>query len=152
MILRNGPVLWSLLCLMLAACQPAGPPPPTAAATAAPVADVQERVASALESAGFTVQRTATGLTASTTTDGFARCLPVNVRDGSGDGRNVFTEVSEQRAAATVAFRPTAAGTDVTWATRYGGRYRNRVDNTWFERACEGTGRLEALLSSAVSA
>jgi hypothetical protein len=150
-ILRNGPLLWTLSCLTLAACQPAGPPPPTAAATAAPVDDAQARVASALENAGFTVQRTHAGLTASTTAEGFARCLPVNVRDDSGDGRNVFTEVSEQRAAATVAFRPTATGTEVTWATRYSGRYRNRVDNTWFERACEGTGQLEALLNAAVT-
>jgi hypothetical protein len=137
--------------LFVAACQPAGPPPPGSASSAlAPDAVVAE-LASSLEARGFEVEATEDGLRASSSDAAFTRCLPVNVRDGSGDGRRVFTQVDTRQAIALVRAVPTAAGAEVSWSTSYAGRYRNRVDNTWFDRTCDGTGELERLLQSIVA-
>lgn len=137
--------------LVVAACQPAGPPPPSSASSAlAPDAVVAE-LASSLQAQGFEVETTADGLRASSNDAAFTRCLPVNVRDGSGDGRRVFTQVDTRQAIAVVRAAPDATGAEVSWSTSYSGRYRNRVDNNWFERACDGTGELERLLQSTVT-
>ena len=143
------PVLVPILALV-AACE-TGPPPPGAATTSEPVEPAIDDVASTLEREGLNVERTADGLRATSDASGFTRCDPANVRDDSGDGtRRVFTPVSEEQAEAEIQFTPTDAGTRVSWQTSYSGRYHNRVDNTWFERSCEGTGSLERLLESAV--
>jgi hypothetical protein len=151
---RHGASVAVALTLLVAACE-SGPPPPGGAISSMPLEVTIEALATALEQEGLTVQRSEQGLRASSTAPGFARCDPVNVRDGSGDGsRNVFTSVSDTRAQAAIRFTPADAGADagtrVTWETSYSGRYHNRVNNTWFERPCRGTGSLERLLESAV--
>jgi len=138
------------LAMMLAACAPAGPPPPSTVSTSLAADAAQAQLAAALEQQGFAVEQVPGGLTAISSNPDFAKCLPVNVSDGSGDGRRVFTQVQERRAMASVRFTPGAAGTDVSWSTRYSGRYLNRVNNTFFERVCTGTGELERLLATAL--
>ena len=138
------------LLVLVAGCE-TSPPPPGAARTSEPVAAAIDDVATTLEAEGLNVERTADGLRATSAAPGFTRCDPVNVRDGSGDGtRNVFTPVSERQAVADIHFTPIDPGTRVSWQTSYSGRYHNRVNNTWFERSCDGTGSLERLLESAV--
>ena len=139
------------LAMMLAACAPAGPPPPSTVSTSLAADAAQAQLAAALEQQGFAVEQVPGGLTAISSNPDFAKCLPVNVSDGSGDGRRQFTQVQERRAMASVRFTPGAAGTDVSWSTRYSGRYLNRVNNVWFERLCEGTGELERLLQSTLA-
>lgn len=151
---RHGASVAVALALSVSACE-SGPPPPGGAIASMPLEPTIEALATALEREGLTVQRTEQGLRATSTAPGFTRCDPVNVRDGSGDGsRNVFTSVSDTRAQAAIRFSSAGseadAGTRVTWETSYSGRYHNRVNNTWFERACRGTGSLERLLESAV--
>ncbi len=140
-----------VLAVMLAACAPAGPPPPSGVSSSLAADAAQARLAATLEERGFAVEQVPGGLTAISSDPEFAQCLPVNVRDGSGDGRRKFTQVQERRAMASVRFAPAAAGTDVSWSTRYSGRYLNRVNNVWFERVCEGTGELERLLEATLS-
>ncbi len=149
MVTRLGVGL--VLAMVLAACEPAGPPPPIGVATSLEAAAAQSRLASTLEDRGFVVEQVPGGLTAISSDPEFAKCLPVNVTDGSSDGRRQFTQVQERRAMASVRFAPAAAGTDVSWSTRYSGRYLNRVNNVWFERLCEGTGELERLLRSTLA-
>jgi len=147
---RWSKCLATTLLALLAACE-TGPPPPTAARTSEPVAAAIRDVAANLEGEGLAVERTGDGLRVTSKAEGFTSCRPVNVHDDSGDStRNVFTPVSETQATAEIHFTPIEPGTRVDWQTSYSGRYHNRVNNTWFERECEGTGRLERLLESAV--
>ena len=146
MTFRSLPIA---LALVVAACQPAGPPP-TSTSTSIAADAAQGQLAALLENRGFAVEQVPGGLTAISSSPDFAKCLPVNVSDGSGDGRRQFTQVQERRAMASVRFAPSAAGTDVSWSTRYSGRYLNRVNNSWFERVCQGTGELERLLETAL--
>ncbi len=147
---RRGASISVALALLVSACE-SSPPPTGGAVARMPLEPTIEALATALEREGFTVQRTEQGLRATTTSPEFTRCDPVNVRDGSGDGsRNVFTSVSESRAEAAVRFTGGDTRTQVTWQTSYTGRYHNRVNNTWFERPCRGTGRLGRLLESSL--
>lgn len=142
------------LALLVSACE-SNTPPSGGGIASMPPEETIEALAAALESEGLTVQRTEQGLRATSTAPGYTRCDPVNVRDGSGDGsRNVFTSVSETRAQADIRFTSADAAADertqVTWQTTYTGRYHNRVNNTWFERPCRGTGSLGRLLESSL--
>lgn len=150
MVWRHGAGVVVGLALLLSACE-SGPPPSGGAIASIPLEPTIEALAAALERKGLTVQRTEQGLRATSTAPGFTRCDPVDVRDGSGDGsRNVFTSVSESRAEAAIRFTADDTRTQVTWQTTYTGRYHNRVNNTWFERPCRGTGSLERLLESSL--
>lgn len=150
MVWRHGAGVVVGLALLLSACE-SGPPPSGGAIASIPLEPTIEALAAALEREGLTVQRTEQGLRATSTAPGFTRCDPVDVRDGSGDGsRNVFTSVSESRAEAAIRFTADDTRTQVTWQTTYTGRYHNRVNNTWFERPCRGTGSLERLLESSL--
>ncbi len=131
-----------LLAVLFAACQPAPPLPRSATTDLAPDA-ARDRVAEALGQAGLTVQRTAAGLRATTSGPGFVECPPVMV--SGGDDRRVFTQVSERRGVVEIGFAGNGR-TTATWQTSFSGRYANRVNNTTFERACQSTGELEALI------
>jgi hypothetical protein len=134
--------LTAVLIGLLAACQPAPPLPRSTTTDLAPEA-ARDRVAEALGQAGLAVERTAAGLRATTSGAGFVDCPPVMV--SGGDDRRVFTQVSERRGVAEVSFAGNGR-TTATWQTSYSGRYANRVNNTTFERACQSTGELEALI------
>lgn len=139
-----------VLLLSLAACE-SGPPPPSGTTTAMPLEAAIEQVATVLEQERLEVDRTEQGLRATSTAAGFTRCDPVSLRIDSGDSdRNVFTPVSEPRAEAAIRFMPDDGHTAVRWQTTYTGRYHNRVNNTWFERRCRGTGSLERLLETSL--
>jgi hypothetical protein len=140
------------LATLLAACA-GGPPPPTEATTALPPAAATERLEQALTAEGVDVARQPDGLRVTTSDPRFVRCLPVNVRDSSGDSsRNVFTQVSERRGVVDVRVASVGDQTRVTWQPRFTGRYHNRVNNSFFDQPCESTGELESLLAQAVAA
>ncbi len=141
------------LLVLLAACQIGGPPPPASTTTALAPEASTSRLVDALEAAGLDVEQRPDGLRVTTDDPRFVRCLPVNVRGGSGDGsRKVFTQVSERRGVLDVRIVGGGERTQVSWQPRFTGRYRNRVNNTFFERPCESTGELERLLATTLSA
>jgi hypothetical protein len=146
MLARPGLYLAPFLAVLIAGCETA-PPPPLSVTTALAPEAASEQVAAALENAGLTVERTADGLRATTTSASFIRCLPVMV--GGGDDRRVFTEVRERRGLVDVRFAGNGR-TTATWQTTYFGRYLNRVNNTPFEQPCESTGALERLIARAL--
>lgn len=145
---RNGLVA-ATLTVLLAGCQE-GPPPPESAASAGSEQSVESRVEAALRSNGLTVEETANGLRATSTSDRFARCDAVEVGGGDSSSARQFTPPESVSATADITFSPSGSGTEATWQTSYSGNYLNRENNEPFERPCEGTGALEDLLQKAV--
>ena len=136
-----------LLAVLLAACQSTPPPPRSATTDLAPDA-ARERVAEALQQAGLAVEQRPDGLRVTTNQASFVDCPPVMV--GGGDGRRVFTQVSERRGVVEIGFVGNGR-TTASWQTSFSGRYVNRVNNTTFEQACQSTGALEALIARALT-
>jgi len=131
---------------LLAACQTTPPAPRSATTDLGPDA-AQEQVAEFLADAGLAVERRADGLRVTTGSANFIECLPVTVH--AGDDRRAFVQVSERRGVVDIRFAGNGR-TTATWQTQFTGRYRNRVNNTTFERECESTGRLERLVARAL--
>jgi hypothetical protein len=151
MMARRGLWLAAPVAMLLAACA-GGPPPPTEATTTLAPAAATERLEQALAAEGIEVAPQPDGLRVTTNDPRFVRCLPVNVRDSSGDSsRNVFTQVSERRGVVDVQVASVGDQTRVTWQPRFTGRYHNRVNNSFFDQPCESTGELESLLAQAVA-
>ncbi|MEZ5864459.1 MAG: hypothetical protein R3D25_10490 [Geminicoccaceae bacterium] len=149
MSMHKSGLVAAALTVLLAGCQE-GPPPPESAASAAPEQSVESRVEAALRSNGLTVEQTANGLRATSSSDRFARCDAVEVGGGDSSSARQFTPPESVSATALVTFTPSGSGTAATWQTSYSGNYLNRESNESFERPCEGTGALEDLLQKAV--
>jgi hypothetical protein len=142
---RRGLSLASALAVLLSACATT-PPPPAGTTTSLGIDAAVERLAQSASAEGLTIERETDGVTVRTDNRQFINCRPVSVGGGGGEGsRNVFTPVDERRATADVRLASVGGQTQATWQTSFTGRYRNRVNNTTFERACESTGALEAL-------
>ena len=148
--MQKSGVVAAALAVLLAGCQE-GPPPPESAASAAPEQSVENRVETALRDNGLTVEQTAGGLRATSSSDRFARCDAVEVGGGDSGSSRQFTPPESVSATALVTFTPSGSGTEATWQTSYSGNYLDRESNEPFERPCEGTGALEDLLQKAVN-
>ncbi|MEZ5866953.1 MAG: hypothetical protein R3D25_23795, partial [Geminicoccaceae bacterium] len=128
MSMHKSGLVAATLAVLLAGCQE-GPPPPESAASAAPEQSVESRVEAALRSNGLTVEQTANGLRATSSSDRFARCDAVEVGGGDSGSSRQFTPPESVSATALVTFTPSGSGTAATWQTSYSGNYLNRESN-----------------------
>ena len=144
---RHAASAASALAFLVAACATTPPPPTSATTDLAPDA-ARDRVALALGQAGLAVEQTTDGLRVTTSSAAFVQCQAVTV--GGGDGRRLFTQVSDRRGVVDIGFAGNGR-TTATWQTSFTGRYMNQLNNMPFERPCRSTGNLEGLIARSLA-